>query len=103
MVCDKCGSSDIEVKRDSRELPVAYCKACGQQIKRLTTTEMADLYDEVVKAMAEEERPSTPCPYCTEKYVMLRGNERTRVYPTLLDVKYCPVCGRKLTEKDRAY
>ena len=106
MVCEKCGSSEIEVRRDSRNLPVAYCKKCGASIKRLTTTELADLYDEMVKAQptAEGERNNgLPCPYCTERYIMLRGNERTRVFQVPFIANYCPMCGRKLSEEDKAY
>ena len=105
MVCEKCGGTEIEVRRDSRNLPVAYCKKCGASIKRLTTTELADLYDELVKAQPSEDAKSDslPCPYCTEKYIMLRGNERTRVFQVPFIAKYCPICGRKLSENDRAY
>lgn len=105
MVCDKCGSSEVDVRRDSRGLPVAYCKNCGQQIKRLTTVELADLYDEVRQRASEntEQDDRLPCPYCTERYIMLRGNERTRVFQVPFIAKYCPICGRKLREEDKAY
>lgn len=104
MVCGKCGSELIEMKRDARGLPNAYCATCGSLIKKMSTSEVIEYYEQrlkMVRGVGDDDRQ--PCPYCTERWIMLRGNERTRVIQVPVDIQYCPVCGRKLKESDRAY
>lgn len=104
MVCNKCGSEAIELRRDARGLPMAYCKDCGAQIKKMNTGEVIDYYEKkLAKQGPKEDDGRSPCKYCTEKYIMVRGNERTRIVQIPLDVAYCPMCGRKLKASDKAY
>lgn len=115
MNCKKCGEQDIVLKKDSRGLPEAHCAACGAYIKKMTVGETMAYYEEIIlglkdevsladnyiaEAPAEAEKPL--CRYCTENFVVQYGTrENLRKQP--VTINYCPICGRKVQEKDRAY
>ena len=121
MKCAKCGNeslSKIVVKRDTRGVPSAYCAVCGSYIKKMSTGEVIDVYEariaglivddiasveDVAVQPAPEPKEKMPCRYCTERYVMVQGHERTRMQYVPIEAQYCPMCGRKLKASDRAY
>lgn len=104
--CEKCGSTDIEIKRDSRGLPDAYCKECGSHIKKMSMTEVLDYYEaakppELTAEEAPTDRP--PCKYCKERYEMVQGRRDTREVRVPIDIKFCPMCGRERKADDLKY
>ena len=110
-ICHKCASTDVEVRTDARGVARVYCKKCGTLIQIAGAKDLVPYINELQEELYTAEHPDEPkpvkddppCPYCTEKYVLLRGNERTRIYPIPLEIKYCPICGRKVSAKDREY
>lgn len=107
ITCKKCGSTNIDLRLDDRGVAHAYCKDCGAHIKIMSTTEVMDFYtSQLVKyeQQPKEEKDQPLCKYCTERYVMVQGNPSVRQqYVPLTDIKYCPMCGRRLREDDRKY
>lgn len=111
--CNKCGSEIIELRRDGRGLPVAYCTECGNRIKNMSTGEVINYYeDKLVEIKEVQEDLADPnlfkevkkegnkptCPYCLETYVIKSGRLGNIYRP--VDIKYCPMCGRERTEED---
>ena len=111
MTCKKCGhDTNVVLVLDKRGLPEAHCKACGNNIKKMSTGETIAYYEELLslvydKFNAEPEQIQDAekplCKYCTEDLFIRRGRLGT-VYAPLPDAKYCPMCGRekKLTDKN---
>ena len=110
MECNKCGCKSIRITFDSRGLAEARCADCGSLIKKMKSQELANYYEAKIADLAgstvvvEQPKPKKPpCRYCTENYAIVRGSMReTRQY-IRIDAEYCPICGRKLEESDRAY
>ena len=124
MKCKRCGSTEYEMRRDDRNVAHAYCKDCNTHIKIMTAGELVDYYEaklaKIIPPVPPYEGPAQPepepetstckepdqplCKYCTERYVMVQGNPSVRQqYVPMDDIKYCPMCGRRLREDDRKY
>lgn len=110
MQCGKCGSTMIELRKDARNLPVAYCAECGNKIKNMSTTDVVEYYEqreaqfaEVAEAMGEPktEADKPVCSYCFEEYYYKIGR-LGHVY-NRIETKYCPNCGRKRKPDDLNY
>jgi len=102
--CTKCGCETINVTRDSRGLASAFCSECGAFIKKMSTNEAFDFYENKLKTMQEvpvEKVDKPMCKYCTERYAIVSPYATIR--PTVIDAKYCPMCGRELKATDRDY
>lgn len=111
MECIKCGSTNYIVELDSRGLAEARCADCGSLIKKLKTSELVAYYNDKLKAVQDNSAEAgeiardnrLPCRYCTENYVIVRGNMRTSRQYIPIEAKFCPECGRKRRPEDRAY
>lgn len=115
MKCTKCGHTGIVVKRDSRGIPAAYCEKCDSFIKKMSTGEVLDYYENLLLLYESESRGEAreqeqskqskpPCKYCTEHYFFRRGGLRsTRLEDVPIQHKFCPMCGREIQESDWAY
>ena len=104
ITCKKCESTNIELRLDDRGVAHAYCKDCGAGGRIVSTVEIIEYYKEKAAAMEAAKAEKPPCKYCTERYVMVMGNPSVRQqYVPLDDIKYCPMCGRRLREDDRKY
>lgn len=115
MICPKCKSTKIKLKRDSRGIPSAYCADCDTYIKKMSTGEVIDHYEARISDLAgsvvdidekEAEESATdrgPCRFCTENYIMRVGRVRTEIRDIPIEPVYCPMCGRKLRPEDKAY
>ena len=111
MDCTKCGSTNYVVELDSRGLAEARCADCGSLIKKLKTSELVAYYNEKLKAVQDKSAQAgeiardnrLPCRYCTEKYVIVRGNMRSARQYMPIEIEFCPICGRKRKPEDIAY
>lgn len=115
MKCPKCAHTGIVIKRDSRGIPSAYCDKCGSYIKKMSTGEVLDFYENLLllyeteskEEQAEEpasKQQKPPCKYCTERYFFRRGGPRsTRTEDIPIEHKFCPMCGREIQESDWRY
>jgi len=111
MYCKKCGKDVAAVlKKDSRGVVDAYCPECETHLKKMSSAEIMDLLYEAVKHIDELEKPSVsadlgpsmPCKYCGERFFYQFGR-MGNIYLPLDDAKFCPMCGRELTGKERDY
>lgn len=114
MKCPKC-NKDVKVylTRDRRGIPEAHCEECKSYIKKFSTTEALDYYDDLmvnninrpqtvrVETVGGDEDKRLPCKMCGENFFVRYGRLGT-VY-TPIEAQFCPVCGRKLREDDRKY
>ena len=109
MKCPKCGHTGIEIERDARGVAEARCEKCGAYIKKLSTREVIDYYEnlQLIEEPREEvERPKeqkAPCRYCTEHYAIVMGSMREARRYIPIEHKFCPMCGREIMESDWAY
>ena len=104
MECNKCGCTKIKVTLDSRGLAEARCADCGSLIKKMKMSEVVEYYQSQRPEPESKEVPKRmPCKYCTENYVIARGNIRVPRQYIPIKANYCPMCGRKLEESDRDY
>lgn len=119
MKCNKCGNdvlSDFTVKKDARGVPTAYCGKCGACVKKMSAGEIVDVYEAKISNLIVDDEPpaesneppvpkkkKSPCRYCTERYVMVRGNPRVRAEYVPIEAVFCPICGRELEASDLAY
>lgn len=114
MKCPKCESEIINVTKDSRGIPEARCAECGSYIKKLGAAEAVDHFEKKIaqlkdagsyytspEQLKEQEDDRMPCKYCTEFYFIRRGRLGTTYIP--VEIKYCPMCGRKRKETDTKY
>lgn len=102
MQCRDCKSTKMKLSRDLRGLYEFRCADCGGFIKKCTTAEVAEWYQNIIASAPpkiEEKKPM--CKYCTEKYFVRLGRLGTTYNP--VDAFYCPICGRKLEESDTKY
>ena len=109
MKCPKCGHTGIVIKRDARGVAEAHCEKCGAYIKKMSTGEVIDYYenlrllDETEEPKEEPKEKRPPCKYCTEHYFIRRGSIHTRIEDIPIEHKFCPKCGREIQESDWAY
>lgn len=110
--CSKCGSEDIGLRTDKRGVAEYFCEKCGAGQGKASSADLVQIIHDINEARQMEaavmgsssltdDRP--PCRYCTEKYVMLRGNLQTRIIQVPIEAVYCPMCGRKLSKHDKEY
>lgn len=111
MYCKKCGKEvEAVLRKDNRGVVDAYCPECGAHIKKVSSAELLDRIEAIGKyveslkkpVVVADLRPSTPCKYCAEHFFYQCGR-LGNVYRPLLDAKYCPMCGRRLTGHERDY
>lgn len=108
--CPKCDSTEIILKKDARGIAEARCAKCGAYVKKMSTSELMDYYEErlngedcgddaEVAQPVEDNRP--PCRWCKEHYFYRLGPRGISYIP--VETVYCPRCGRKLKPTDRDY
>ncbi len=111
MKCPKCGYTGIEIRRDARGVAEAHCEKCGAYIKKLSTGEVLDYFENLQliaepkddKAEEPKKEQKPPCRYCTEHYFYRRGSIRTRAADIPIQHKFCPMCGREIQDSDWNY
>lgn len=119
MECPKCKSTAVRLVRDKRGIPEARCETCDSFIKKMSTGEVIDYYEQKLGAgdvagycvqghgvaldeyLKDAVLDKAPCRFCTEHYFTRRGRLGTVYYP--VEAKFCPMCGRELKDSDRIY
>lgn len=105
MECPKCKSTAIRLVRDKRGIPEAHCEECDSFIKKMSTGEVIDYYEQKLggklDSVFQDAADRMPCRFCTEHYFTRRGRLGTVYYP--VEAKFCPMCGRELKDSDGNY
>lgn len=108
MRCSQCGKDqEICLIPDTRGIPEARCSVCKKLAKKMSTREVIEYYEEKI-ANPEPTEPTEdlndgrpPCKYCTENYFMRQGRLGTIYKP--IEIKFCPMCARRIRKSDRDY
>lgn len=103
MKCPKCGTETYTMTKDSRGIPEARCADCGSFIKKMSTAEVIEYFEQrETQAPAVAAKEAKPlCRFCTENYFMRQGRMGTIYIP--VEHKFCPICGREVQKGDRDY
>ena len=97
--CRKCGSTDYYIEADSRGVASAFCSDCNTFIKKMSTLEVMQYYQDK-EAHEDDDKPM--CKYCNEDWGYRIGR-LGQAFRIMNDTKYCPMCGRKRKPTDRDY
>lgn len=112
--CNRCNSEIIELRRDARGLPVAWCSECGARLKNMSTGEVIEFFEKQIddlkeagqfftdpEAFDKKEEDKPICRFCREQYGVRQGRLGQAYLP--VETFYCPVCGRKKQPHDMDY
>lgn len=106
--CPKCDSVKSYITVDKRGVPEVRCADCDSYITKTSAGTMYEYFMERINSIyaeqdAKSEQPDRPlCRYCTERWAILDG--RMGIRPREMnDIKFCPMCGRKLLATDKDY
>jgi len=108
--CPRCGAENNYVTIDKRGVAEIRCRECESYIAKTNATTLYDYFQEQITNIYREQEAimNAPqedkpvCKYCTERWAILEG--RMGVRPREMnDIKFCPMCGRKLKPTDKDY